>query len=468
MPYPIEDTERCVNLYPENIEVNGGKSKMALINTPGLSLLCTLPDVGHRAAIYYASRLFVVSGATLYEIYVDGTFVSRGTVVNDTLQASMAVNGIGQMCVISGLQGYIFDTRDNSFVQIMSDGFLGARQVVMVDGYFACAKPQSNTWFISGLNDGINWDALDFANTEGETGNIVSIVASFREIWCMCDTHCEVYIDSGGADFPFSRTGGGYLEKGSTSIFAPALIDNSIFWVSRDYSGADIVMRSNGYQGVRVSNHAIEWIINKWQIKNNFIGMAYEIGGHSFYILMLGVTSGDPNPRTLVYDVSTGMWHEWAWWTGTDFTRARANTCVWAFGTRWCGDWESGKFYQITEEVYTDDGNPIVRQRISPHVCNEMNQLVVSKVRLDCQTGVGLTNPAAQGYDPQVTLEVSRDGGRTYGNQLQVSIGKVGEYNRVAEFRRLGVGRDFVFKMTFSDPVPFAIANAYIEYQNGR
>jgi hypothetical protein len=67
------------------------------------------------------------------------------------------------------------------------------------------------------------------------------------------------------------------------------------------------------------------------------------------------------------------------------------------------------------------------------------------------EQGTGLVT--GQGSNPQIMLQVSRDGGFTYGNEMWTSFGRMGEYNKRAEWRRLGVSRNFVFKFRITDPV---------------
>jgi hypothetical protein len=74
------------------------------------------------------------------------------------------------------------------------------------------------------------------------------------------------------------------------------------------------------------------------------------------------------------------------------------------------------------------------------------------------ETGVGLQS--GQGSNPQIMLQVSRDYGRTFGNERWTSIGAVGQYiGPRPTWRRIGAGRDFVFKWKMTDPVPFVINN---------
>lgn len=67
---------------------------------------------------------------------------------------------------------------------------------------------------------------------------------------------------------------------------------------------------------------------------------------------------------------------------------------------------------------------------------------------------------SGQGSDPKIMLQVSKDGGQTYGNERTVSIGTVGSYQKRAIFRRLGSSKDFVLRVTMTDPVPFVITEA--------
>ena len=63
-------------------------------------------------------------------------------------------------------------------------------------------------------------------------------------------------------------------------------------------------------------------------------------------------------------------------------------------------------------------------------------------------------------YNPQAMLQVSRDGGFTYGNEMWTSFGQIGQYLRRAEWRRLGVSRNFVFKFRITDPVKVVLMSA--------
>jgi hypothetical protein len=57
-------------------------------------------------------------------------------------------------------------------------------------------------------------------------------------------------------------------------------------------------------------------------------------------------------------------------------------------------------------------------------------------------------------------LQVSRDGGFTYSNEMWTTFGQAGEYLKRAEWRRLGVSRNYVFKFRITDPVKVVMMSA--------
>jgi len=112
--------------------------------------------------------------------------------------------------------------------------------------------------------------------------------------------------------------------------------------------------------------------------------------------------------------------------------------------------------YYFNQEALTDNGSLIKRQVITKHIEDEGNLLGIDELWLDVNLGQGLQS--GQGSNPQISLQVSKDNGNTYGNELWTSIGKVGQYQGPrAIWRRLGQSRDFVFKFTFTDPISLII-----------
>jgi hypothetical protein len=65
-----------------------------------------------------------------------------------------------------------------------------------------------------------------------------------------------------------------------------------------------------------------------------------------------------------------------------------------------------------------------------------------------------------QGFDPKLMVSMSRDAGYTYGPWRLISIGKQGEYRRRVKANGLGIGRNVVIKIQYSDPTPCTVYQA--------
>jgi hypothetical protein len=107
----------------------------------------------------------------------------------------------------------------------------------------------------------------------------------------------------------------------------------------------------------------------------------------------------------------------------------------------------------------------IRRLRRAPHVAQEHRRIAYARFALDLQRGVGL--PTGQGADPLVTVRLSRDGGKTWGEPVPMRAGRLGAYTTRVVARRLGQARDAVFEVTVSDPVAWALVQAWLDLEPG-
>jgi hypothetical protein len=80
------------------------------------------------------------------------------------------------------------------------------------------------------------------------------------------------------------------------------------------------------------------------------------------------------------------------------------------------------------------------------------------QVELECELGVGLAT--GQGSDPQAMLRFSKDGGQTYGSEKWTGIGPVGKRRVRAQWSNLGMFREGVIELSFSDPVKYSVYGA--------
>jgi len=479
------ECERTINLYPERIESGRGKNSegLWLMGTPGLKLFCALPvhtdweppQTVQKMFSAFNGRAFAIAGSVLWELHADGTYTALATLNSATGRYSVASNG-PQVLIVSDGSAWLMN--EYNIVMPVSGGELPV-QVAGIDGYFITLKKDSRQFQISGLLDGTAWDGLDFALAEGSGDNLIAIFADHRELWAFGRTRIEVFYDSGDPDFPFTRIQGAFIEQGCIASDSVAKLDNSIVWLGGDERGKGIAWRANGYVPQRISNHGVETAWARYPRIDDAIGWSYQDYGHQFYVLHF--PSADPNPlvvaglnedysyrgATWVLDASTGMWHERLAWNAEVgvWEGHRGRWFCYAFDKHLVGDWKNGNIYEMSAEYFDDAGDPKRWSRTCPHISDEQRWMFYHQLQVDMQAGVGLA--VGQGSDPQMYLEVSSDGGFTWGPALAASMGKIGQTKWRAIWRRLGRSRDRVFRVSGSDPVKTALVDAYLQASGG-
>ena len=448
---------RMINIFPE-IVPEGGKEPAFLQRAPGLRFLAYVGSGPVRGLWTFGDYGYAVSGNKLYQINSTWSVTEKGTVTG-TGPVSMVDNGT-QLFIAAGVDGFIYNASTDVFAQITDPDFPGASVVGFIDGYFVFIEPNSQKFWVTELLDGTSIDPLDFASAEGSPDNLVSMIVDHREVWLFGQTSVEVWYNAGLPDFPLARIQGAFNEIGCAARASVAKLDNGVFWLGADARGRGIVYRSQGYNGQRISTHAVEWQIQQYGDISDATAYTYQQDGHSFYVL--NFPSAD---ITWVYDVATQAWHQRAGWLNNAFTRHRGD-CQMAFNAEIViGDYLAGAIYAYDPAVYTEAGTVqkwLRSWRALPTGANNLRRTTQHSLQLDCESGVGLDG-VGQGVDPQVMLRWSDDGGHTWSNEHWKPTGRIGQTGKRVIWRRLGMTtklRDRVYEVSGTDPVKIAIMGA--------
>jgi hypothetical protein len=441
--------QRAVNLYLVGLETPS-KAPFIMQSVPGLVLFATLGDE-FRGAYDADSRCFAVFGATLYEFAANGTATNRGALLTNSGPVDFAW-GLTQLVVVDGTNGYVFTLASNAFGKITSANWLGSNRVAYLDGFFIFVDPGTQEFYISAIDDATTLDALDFASAESAPDDLIAHLVDHRELWLFGQLTTEVWFNSGAADFPFSRNQGASIEVGCIATFSAQKIDNSVMWIGRDKNGSGLVYRARGYQPDRVSTIAVEEALQASTDLSSAVAYVYQQNGQTFYCINApGLTA------TWCYEIASGAWHERCDLDGAgQFKAHRATGHVFAFGKHLVGD-AGGYFYQMSTTVYTFNGDPIKRTRISPNNALPFRQreFYAEGFTLDCTTGL-----AASGT-PLIDLSWSDDGGFRWGNPVQRSAGALGNYYTRVCWQNVNgpEARDRVWRVDFTENAPFSIIN---------
>lgn len=461
LAHPSAGSQRLVNLYPEVHEAGPRKGNVArFVGTPGLRSRVTL-GAGPIRGVHRAStgQLFVVSGANLYEVFSHWVSDLRGgTLASSSGRVTMADDGTRIVIGDGGSSAFYAPLTTGSALAAMDADCPGGH-VTWQDGYFLHTAPGTGRFVISDLN-AITYDPLETATAEGRPDRLVMILSVNLQILLFGELTLEVWFNSGAAAFPFSRNASAMIETGTISAGTVARVGGSAAWVGSDERGRGTVWHLRGLQPVRISTHAVEHALAGYSRLDESSAFAYQQGGHEFYQLTVPGNDEDSG-GTWVFDFNTGMWHERDYLAVTGAEPHRAWVGTVAFGEVVVGDREDGRLYSYDLEYYSDDGDPIRRMRQSPHVSQEEKRIRFNCFELQAEPGVGLAT--GQGISPYAVLSYSDDGGHTWSNERQASLGLMGKYKNRARWTRLGMGRDRVFRVATSEPVPVTWLGAEID-----
>jgi hypothetical protein len=276
------------------------------------------------------------------------------------------------------------------------------------------------------------------------------------QLWLFGDKTTEIWTLTGDSTFPFRRVSGAVMEVGISSPFTAVEIDNGILFVGQDQFGTGIVYKTSGLTPTRISTSAIEKRIQEAADPANMRAWAYQEEGAVFYVI-----TGGGLETSLVYDLTTQLWHERARLNDDGvFEQDTAECHMFAFSKHIVIDRRNGSIYEMSLDYYDDAGEELCRERVYTHLSDEGQRIRYNALEIGFETGVGLQS--GQGSAPLVSLQLSRDGARTYTDWITAEIGAAGQYGQKVEFRRLGVAEQMTFKIRITDAVKVAITGSYL------
>jgi len=369
------------------------------------------------------------------------------------------------------------------------------------DGYFIWLQRRANLtsgdvedrFYISNLftkvADEANCvNALDFGVMESSPDAASGIERVGNEIAVFGDESIEYYYNSGNVDFPFERNNGVTQNVGTQLINSIRKINNVVYFIGSDKNGTTSVFRLNGYIPERITTHAIERRLSYLAEVDysEFLTTrcySYEVDGHYFYCIKYKRTSLQTryNSTVFVYDATSNTWSENVYLNGSvenalpivDTTSFLGRTFALSEldFTASSGGSNILHIYSFSKESlvvpfynneFTLQELRMPRIRNMQHISQENKNIIVNSFELDVQKGLDDGNDPSF---PDLQVSISKDGGETYETPRQLSLGQTGDYLRRVRTKRLGRGRDLVFKIESKKKIKQEWFNAYINYE---
>jgi hypothetical protein len=494
----IASAQRCLNLFTEaNPEETSPPVPVTHYPRPGKKVFALPPALGQGRGLYRATNgdLYTVVDHTLYFVNSVGVYSAIGDLVDTTFPiVSMADNGedVGNvMGVVDGTTNgwtVALDTRVFAAISDPTGTFVGSTTINYLSGFFLFNAPATPYWYSSLLNS-MTFNALDLASKNAYADNIQIVGVRQRETWLIGQLSTEPWYLSGASPFAFEAVSTTFVSYGCAAPYSQVSLDSELFWISQDLKGQAIVVQSSGYKAQRISTHAIEQILQGYVATFgsivDAIGSTYQIQGHTFYVLSFPTADA-----TWQYDIATKQWSQLCWLDNDgNEHRDRCVLYVNAYNQVLGLDWQTGIIYIIDVNTYTDNGLPIKCLRSFPHVVDEMKRITHWALVADMECGT-TTDPGPQDAEveiiltpapgwtvisssgptiipstpepPLLNLRYSDDRGVSFSDYITTSMGNIGEYLTSPQFTRLGMARDRVYELSWSEPIKTALNGAYI------
>lgn len=249
-------------------------------------------------------------------------------------------------------------------------------------------------------------------------------------------------------------------EQGLESPYSIASVNHQQFCIGTGKANAKCVLMIAGTEVRKISPLWLDRVLADNDVKS-VVGWTYSKNNHSFYLFSI-------KNKCYVYDATTSQWHirqSRNYYTGT-VKNYMPLFAVWWNNRIITGSSESGHLYELDENYFYEDFDsqnrlPLLRVRQTPVVTTNYKPFVIYELAIECNTG------AMENYDrpAKALLEVSRDGGYTFGNVLESSCGRRGQYSYRLKWLNLGMNRQCVLRISYSEPTDFVMSDSEIRFK---
>lgn len=463
----------CVNLFPhipEGKTIEDG----VLFGVAGVSEVAdTAVNAFNRGGTSMAGIPYFVCGNKLWSVtYVTDITGTRTYTANDVSGAE-TIDGTAR-CFFSnnGEQLVIVApdvaTKFNAWIYTVAGGLV---QITDVDfdgpvsgvdyafGYFLFPKANSNKWFQSDLRDGFNYIATDFTNAESDPDNIVVIKPLNGLVYVFGTNTMEPYQNIQGAGFQFETITSSIQQKGCTSPHSIVELKGNLMWIGAGLNEQPAIYASSGGLPEKISPASVDNYIYSGGIEALQNAYAIKWGERGHYFVSFTV----PGVCTIVYDATTGLWHERK---SVDrfqqFQPWRVTSMVDVYSVRLVGDELTGMIGLMSEDTFYEYDDEIRSYFTTEAIDNTGRPFSVNQVQLVMETGF---NPVVgQGDNPIVRMSASKDGGITYSPEISRELGITGSYYSPISWPLLGrFSRSACFRFDISEPIKRVFARLEVE-----
>lgn len=465
---PIIDSQSTTNMY---ISLDTGKSytdnpstDKSFISIPGSIKSFTFEDQPADSEVRACKNIndtnYWVCGNGVYIVTNILTSLRIGTLLTTTGYVAIS-NNLTQVIFIDNAAGYIWN--NSTFNQIYSQFPTDPFGVAYLDGYFIVPQSSSNQWFISNSEDGSTWNALNFAELTSKPEYLMGVCVLNRRIYIFGKTCTEIWYSVGGSDFPFNRDNTIIFDYGCLAQGSIVESHGMLFFLGTSEVGGISLIMTTGANIKISSSIPVKLAFESYQVVSDARAYIYEINGHLFYIINFPTQN-----ITWCYDISTDNWF---YITMLNNDRYFGQCHLYTNNTHYVGSYKENSFFKVSNNYVTNNGESIKKLRTSSSFrLSQGSRLNIEIFELKFRQGNNTISVLSQENkplplrEPMIYLEVSTNGGKTYSNKVSAHMGNEGQYAYRTIWRRLGIGEQFVFRMTSYEEFGLILIGCVIGY----
>ncbi len=419
---------------------------------PGMRELFDLDTNAPIDGLYWweqQNMALVVSNGRTWKI-TDSTG-NRTELTSDVLTAgtpvTFAVNG-QIMTMANGARMVTTTTTGPTTYMADANAPTVVTHVAFLDGYTMANVANTQQFMWSENLTPLVWNLSNEAFAQGSPDNIMALKVGWRELILAGTDSMEVWYNDGVS--PFVRLNGGFVERGIGAIYSLQQVGTSWFWLDEKRRFVQLDNRTP-----TILSFPFNKEIQAMSAVADGVSSVMEVDGLPLYVITFPAAR-----RTFAYNYTKQAWQDWGSWntaTGVyDAFKGRAYCFARAWNLHLVGDPNSGKVYQMSRSLFTDDSQPIRTVRRTGFVSHGTMQHKFSReVRIRVKRGAG----NAVVSDPQMWVRWRNDGG-AWGNEHWISLGAVGQHEYVGRLFRTGVYRTRQWEFGHTDDSDFILVGA--------
>lgn len=256
------------------------------------------------------NRLVVVIDTRVYlvDLFFDQslarTFDSQVTLINPgtPLQTNSGVvyvteNNKPQILLSDSTALYLYDPTLSPAFRVVPNLAFTPGYITFHDTYFLCAAkqdnfyspPATNTWRLSGQNDGLTWlnNAASIGLIQTKPDQIQAVVrfpSKGNAILVLGSIVSEPWFDTGAQLFPYQRNDQYNIDYGCLNPATIAFMDSIVVWLAQnEKSGPIIVYSTDGCTIEKITTDGIDYLMSQLTAPQDSQGFLYRQDGHLIY-----------------------------------------------------------------------------------------------------------------------------------------------------------------------------------------